>query len=144
MPEQDLLSIAKGVVDAFNASDWERIRDIAGNGVYREVGTRRRLEGGDEIVGALQVWKNAMPDVSGTVTNGFTSGNQVALEVTWTGTQTAPLEPGGYIRKIGGGIPASGQRHTNAAAWIFEFDGIKLKESRQYFDMATFIPSAAA
>ena len=144
MPEQDLLSIAKGVVDSFNASDWERVRALAGDSVYHEVGTQRRVQGSDEIVNAFQSWKQAMPDVQGTITNAFLSGNQVAVEVTWSGTHTGPLEPGGYIRQVVADmIPATGERHTTPSAWIFEFDGDKIKESRQYFDMAAFLRAAS-
>ena len=69
-----------------------------------------------------------MPDAQGTVTNSFVSGNTVTLEITWKGTHTGPL--------IGpaGTIPASGKSQTTPAAWVLEFDGEKISESRHYFD----------
>ena len=79
-----------------------------------------------------------MPDVKGTVTNAFASGNNAVLEVTWEGTQTGPMDgPGGTL-------PPSGKRQTTRAAWVFEFDGDKIKESRQYFDMLSFMQQIGA
>jgi len=136
--EQNLIAIARSMVEAFNNSDWDRTRALVGNGVYNEIGTQRRLQGGDEILRAMQGWKQAMPDVKGTVTNALASGNEVVLEVTWHGTHTGPLET------PGGTVPASGKSQTTPAAWIFEIDGDQIKESRQYFDMVAFLQQIGA
>ncbi len=135
----DLTSIAREAVEAFNASDWERSKAIlTPDYVYNELGTQRRIEGPEEVVAAMQVWKEAMPDVVGTVTNTFVSGNTVTLQVTWEGTQTGPLE--GPM----GTIPASGRRQVTPAAWIFTFEGEKIKESHHYFDMMTLLTQIGA
>lgn len=137
MADQDLIATARGALEAFNASDWERTRAVLGASVYHEVGTQRHLQGDDLVLG-LQGWKQAMPDVIGTVTNAFASGNQVALEVTWSGTHTGPLQT------PTGSIPASGKRQSTPAAWIFQFEGDQIKESRQYFDMLAFLQQIGA
>ena len=120
----DLTKIAREVVEAFNASDWERTKALmTPDYLYDEVGTQRRIQGPEEVVAALRGWKEAMPDVTGTITNAFASGNMVTLEVTWEGTHTGPLEgPTGTI-------PASGKRQVTPSAWIFSFEGEKIKES---------------
>ena len=135
----ELTKIAREVVDAFNASDWERSKaPLAPNTLYSEVGTQRRIQGPAAIIEALQGWKQAMPDVKGTVTNAFASGNTAVLEVTWEGTHTGPLVgPGGTI-------PASGKHQVTPSAWIFDFDGDKIRESRQYFDMMTLLQQIGA
>src|SRR3990172_1445788 len=113
MAGQDLASVASGVVEAFNQSDWERsAAALAPNSLYNEVGTQRRLQGSDEIIAALKGWKQAMPDVKGTVSKALASGNIAVLEVTWQGTQTGALET------PGGTIPASGKSQTTPSAWI--------------------------
>ena len=138
MGDQDLIKLAKEAVDSFNKDDLNRSSALLGAGVYNEVGTGRRLRGQAEILPALQGWKKAMPDVKGTVTNAVASGNIAVLEVTWEGTQTGPLDgPGGTL-------PPSGKRQTTPAAWVFEFEGDKLKESRQYFDMMSFMQQIGA
>lgn len=139
MAEQDLIKIAREAVDAFNKSDWERTKAImTPDYVYNEVGTGRRIQGPVEVVAALQEWKQAMPDVTGTVTNAFASGNTVTLQVTWEGTQTGPMEgPSGTI-------PASGKRQVTPSAWIFNLEGDKIKDSHHYFDMLSFFKQIGA
>ena len=134
MAEQDLIRAARGVVDSFNASDWERCKAaLAVDSLYDEVGTSRRVKGIGEIIPCWQAWKKGMPDVKGAVNNAFVTGNTVVLEVTWKGTHTGPLEgPKGTI-------PATGKRQTTRAGWVMNFDSGKIKESRHYFDMLSFM-----
>jgi len=139
MAEQDAIRIARENIDAFNAGDWQRVKaTLAPDSVYDEVATQRRLQGADEIVQALQGWKQAMPDAMGTVTNAVASGNTVTQEITWEGTQSGPLVgPGGTI-------PASGKRQVTRAAWIAIVEGGKIQESRQYFDMMALLQQLGA
>ena len=134
MAEQDLIPAARGVVDAFNASDWDGDKTaMTPDCVYDEVGTSRILRGVGEIIRCFQEWKQAMPDVRGTVTNAWATGNTVVLEVTWKGTHTGPLQgPSGTV-------PATGKQQTTRAGWVLNFDGGKIKDSRHYFDMFSFM-----
>ena len=139
MADQDLTRIARDMVNSFNESDWERTRALlTPNTVYNELGTQRSLKGPNEIIEALQGWKQAMPDVKGTVLNCIASGNTVTMEVSWTGTQTGPLEGSA------GTIPPSGKSQTTPSAWIFEFEGGQIRESRHYFDMVTLLTQIGA
>ena len=134
MAEQDLIRAARGVVEAFNASDWEQCKAAhAPDALYDEVGTSRRMGGVSDIISCLQAWKEAMPDNKGSVTNALATGNTVVLEVTWQGTHTGPL--------VGpkGTVPATGKQQTTRTSWVLNFDGGKIKESRHYFDMLSFM-----
>ena len=92
-----------------------------------------RLQGAGNIIQCLQGWKAALPDVKGTVTNTYATGNTVVLAVTWKGTHTGPLEgPTGTVQ-------ATGKQVTTRASWVLNFDGGKVKESRHYFDMLSFM-----
>jgi steroid delta-isomerase-like uncharacterized protein len=134
MTEQELIQAARDVVKAFNASDWEGYRArVTPDSVYDEVGTSRRLEGVEDIIQAMQGWKEAMPDVTGTVNNAVASGDTVVLEVTWKGTQTGPL------RGPSGTIEPTGKEQATRSGWVMNFEGGKLKESRNYFDMLSFL-----
>ena len=134
----ELTSHAKSVVEAFNNDDWDAARQLLGNSTYNELGTQRSLEGADAIVGALQGWKSAMPDVTGTVTSATESGQHVVLEVTWEGTQT------GEMVTEQGTIPPSGKRQKTPGAFVFEYENGELKESRNYFDLLTFLKQIGA
>jgi len=134
MTEQELIKTARSFVDAFNDNDWDRAASLlTPNAIYNEVGTQRRVQGAAEIVQGIQSWKEAMPDVKGTVTNAFANTNRAVLEITWEGTHTGPLAgPGGTI-------PASGKRPVTPSAFIFDFVGDRIKETRNYFDMLSFL-----
>ena len=134
MSEQDLKQIARGFIEAFNRSDWDGCKKtLTSNSVYDEVGTSRRIQGVNEIISSLQGWKEAMPDVKGTVTNNIVSGNTAVLEVTWQGTHTGPLQtPSGTIE-------ATGKQQTTRASFVMNFDGEKIEESKHYFDMLSFM-----
>ena len=43
-----------------------------------------------------------------------------------------------------GTIPASGNRQRTPAAWVFDYEGGQLRESRHYFDMLTFLRQIGA
>jgi steroid delta-isomerase-like uncharacterized protein len=134
----DLLAHAKGVVDAFNNADWDTTGNLVGDSTYNEIGTQRSLRGAKEIVEALQGWKAAMPDVMGTVTGAVESDERVVLEVVWEGTQT------GEMVTEQGTIPPSGKHQRTPSAFIFDYEGGKLKESRHYFDMLSFLQQIGA
>lgn len=139
MTEQQLIKTARSFVDAFNDNDWDRVTSLlTANAVYSEVGTQQRIQGAAEIVQGIQSWKKAMPDVKGTVTDAFANTNRAALEITWKGTHSGPLTgPSGTI-------PASGKSTVTPSAFIFEFVGDKIKESRNYFDMLSFLQQIGA
>ena len=136
MAEQDLIRAARGIVDAFNAGDWERCRAaLAVDSLYDEVGTSRSMKGIGDIIPCWRAWKEAMPDVKGSVTNAVATGNTVVLEVTWKGTYTGPLAG------PKGAIPATGKQQATRASWVLSFDGGKIKESRHY---STCCPSCSS
>ena len=134
----ELTAHAKGVVEAFNNDDWDAARRLIGDSTYNELGTQRSLNGSDAVIGALQGWKAAMPDVKGTVTSAVESGQRVVLEVTWEGTQT------GEMVTEQGTIPPSGKRQKTPSAFIFDYEDGKLKESRNYFDVLTLLKQIGA
>jgi steroid delta-isomerase-like uncharacterized protein len=135
----EMVKIAREQVDAFNSGDWELLRGtLAYDARYDELGTQRKIEGPEKIVELFKGWKQAFPDAAGTVTSAFASGDKAALEVTWKGTHTGPLE------SAEGTIPASGKRQETPAAIFFTFEGNKIKRSRHYFDSLTLLKQIGA
>ena len=130
----EMIKLARAQVDAFNSGDWELMRGtFASDSRYEELGTQRKIEGPEKIIELFKGWKQAFPDAAGTVTSAVSSGNEVALEVTWKGTHTGPLTT------AEGTIPASGKSQETPAALFYTFDGDKVKESRHYFDSLTLL-----
>jgi len=106
MAALDPAQVARGLVTAFNDGDWDTVRDtLTPDSVYDEVGTSRRLEGVDTIIGALHGWKEAMPDVKGTVASSLTAGNTAVLEV--SGPEHKPVR---WRRPPGRFRPAASSR----------------------------------
>jgi steroid delta-isomerase-like uncharacterized protein len=136
---EEIVKLARRQVDAFNTGDWEQLRaGLASDSRYDELGTQRKIEGPEQIVELFKAWKTAFPDAAGTVTSAVASGSKAALEVTWKGTHSGPLE------SAEGTIPASGKRQETPAAFFFTFEGDKIKESRHYFDSMTLLKQIGA
>jgi steroid delta-isomerase-like uncharacterized protein len=134
-----MVKFAREQIDAFNNGDWERVHaGLAPDSRYNELATQRKVEGPDQIIELFKGWKTAFPDAAGMVTSAVGSGDTVALEVTWKGTQTGPL---GTAK---GTIPASGKRQETPAAMVFTFEDGKIKDSRQYFDLMTLLKQIGA
>ncbi len=139
MAEQELIATAYELVEAFNASDWDRFRALSTEDcVYKEIGTHRQFQGPDEIVKVMEGWKEAFPDAAGTVTNAIASGNTVVLEISYQGTQTGPFET------LNGTIPASDRVAVTEAIQVLEFEGGLVKENRQYFDSLAMLQQIGA
>jgi steroid delta-isomerase-like uncharacterized protein len=135
----EIVKLARKQVDAFNTGDWEQMQAmLASDSHYDELGTQRKIEGSEKIVELFKGWKTAFPDAVGTVTSSVASGNTAALEVTWKGTHTGPLET------ADGTIPASGKSQETPAAFFLTFEGDKVKESRHYFDSMTLLKQIGA
>jgi steroid delta-isomerase-like uncharacterized protein len=134
-----IVKIAREQVDAFNNSDWERVRaGLASDSRLDEFGTERKIDGPEKIVELFKGWKQAFPDAAGTVKSTYASGDTAILEVTWKGTHSGPLTT------AEGTIPASGKRQETPAAIFFTFEGDKIKESRHYFDSLTLLKQIGA
>ena len=139
MSEQNLIGIARELIDAFNTGDAERFKKhVIADVVYDEVGTQRKMHGADSWIQAWEMWRQALPDVKGTITSAVASGNTVVQEITWQGTHSGPLPlPGGTI-------PASGKRQITRASQVLIFSGDRVKESRHYFDMLSLLQQIGA
>ena len=88
----DLVQVADAFIKAFDAADWQRFKaSLSPDVAYEETGTGRRTQGADVYVQLVQGWKQAFPDVAGTIRQAIGSGNTVVQEITWEGTHTGEL-----------------------------------------------------
>jgi steroid delta-isomerase-like uncharacterized protein len=139
MSEQDVLRTAREAIEAFSQNDRERFRaTMTADAVYDEKATGRRVEGVDQVVELSWGWRQAFPDVRGTVTGGLGSGDTAVIEITWEGTQTGPLA------MPGGELPASGKRFRVQGVQVVQGSGGKLREVRHYFDLLTMLQQIGA
>lgn len=127
----DFTAVVRENLDAFNAGDWQRMRETMTPGsIYVEPATGRRVEGADAVIEVNEGWKAAIPDAQGTVTSEFGCDDRVVTEVTWTGTHSGPLE-----LPTGGAIPPSGRPIEVPGVQVCRIEDGKLAEVHHYFDM---------
>ena len=139
MESRDLASLARAQVESFNANDWDGVRaSMLTDVVYDERATGRVMQGSDAIIEAMKGWKTFNSDVTGTISNIHVSGDTAVVEVTWEGTMDGPLET------PGGTVPPTGKGHATHGAWVMTFEGDKLRESRNYFDMLQLLQPVGA
>jgi len=112
-------ALATRGIEAFNAADWDALRELCSPSVtYTETGTGLRLEGIDNCDVAWHAWRTAMPDLTGTVTRTLEDGDLAAIEIRWVGTQTGPLAT------PDGEIPPTGRRmEITSTQWVTVRDG---------------------
>ncbi len=134
MATQNPIDIAKASVEAYNAKNWDRVREtILPTVVYDEVGTHRRLTGANDVITAWKGWAEAIPDSTATFESATASGNTVTLELTWRGHQK------GSLKMPSGDIAATGRPIELRACQIIEVADGKAKSIRQYFDIDTLV-----
>lgn len=131
---RSIVDVAKASINVYNEKNWERARaSLAPDCTYEEIATNQTAHGVNEVVSLWQGWAKAMPDSKGTVDKTFFHDNMVALELTWRGTHSGPLQT------PRGEIAPTGKRFEVRACQVFEVSGERAKSVRHYFDMNTLL-----
>ena len=131
--------VATRMLEAFNDADWDAFRaEVSDDVVYVESGTGRRIEGADAYLALCEGWKQALPDVRGTVRRAVEGDGVVAQEVTWTGTHDGPLPT------PNGDIPATGRPvSVEATLWVDARDGT-VSEVHHHLDVMALLAQIGA
>jgi steroid delta-isomerase-like uncharacterized protein len=124
----DAQAVGAQFVEAFNAHDEARIRELnAEHGVFEAPGDVQ-LEGRDANTEYAMSWLNAFPDARLNVHNELAAGNWVVQEFTFEGTHTGPLQT------PMGEVPATGRSLKGRGAQIFKVEDDAVVDTRLYFD----------
>ncbi len=124
----DAQEVGARFIEAFNAHDEARIRELnAENAVFEAPGDVH-VEGGDAATAYAMEWINAFSDARITVHNEIVAGDWVVQEFTFEGTHTAPMQ------SPMGEIAPTNRSLTGRAVQIFKVDGDTVVETRLYFD----------
>lgn len=119
---------------AFEAGNWDEYRaGYADDATYVQFATREEMNGPEEITSAMQRWKQAFPDLKGTIKNSFDAGDKILVEVEWEGTHTGPLE-GPF-----GTLQPTGRRGSVQAVLVMTLRDGKIVENHHYFDLMTVL-----
>ena len=115
-------------VEAFNAHDEARIRELNAENTKFEAPGDVKIEGGEAATQYAMAWIRGFPDARITVHNELSSGDWVAQEITFEGTHEDTLSG------PGGDIPATHNRLIGRAVQIFNVEGDAITDTRLYYD----------
>ena len=134
MSDQQLIDTAKAPFIGYNEKDWDKVRaSTTTDLVYDEVATHRKVEGIDQVLEVWQGWATAFPDSHLIFHDSSESSGKVALELTFHGTHTGPMQTPDEE------IPATGNSVELRACELVEVEDGKVKSIRNYFDMMTMM-----
>jgi predicted ester cyclase len=115
-------------VEAFNAHDEGRMRELTANDAVIEAPGDVRLEGGDATVGYATAWLTAFPDARIDVRDELVAGDWVVQEFAFSGTHTGPLQ------SPMGEIPATNRPLRGRGVQIFRVRDGAVSDTRLYYD----------
>ncbi len=124
----DAQRIGREFLEAFNAHDEERIRQLNAENAVLEAPGDVRLEGGEPVTQYAMGWLRAFPDARLTIHNEFESGDWVVQEFTFEGVH------GETLATPAGEIPATNRRLTGRGVQILRVEGGRVADTRLYFD----------
>ena len=124
----DARQIGAEFVDAFNAHDEGRIRELNGENSVIEAPGDVRLEGREAATQYAMAWLRAFPDARINVKNELVDGDWIAQEFTFEGTHEDTLA------SPNGDIPATHNRLNGRGVQVFKVEGGVVTDTRLYFD----------
>ncbi len=124
----DAKAVADAWVEAFNAHDEARIRELNGENAVFEGPADVRLEGREATTEYAMSWLNAFGDARINVHDELVAGNWVVQEFVFEGTHTAPLP------SPAGEIPATNRQLRGRGAQILKIEGDTVVDTRLYYD----------
>jgi steroid delta-isomerase-like uncharacterized protein len=138
-PAVDLGRATAELIEAFNQADWDSMRaHLTPDVHYEETGTGRSIDGADAYLALCQGWREAFPDVVGTVVTALAGDRVAALEIGWEATHTGPLET------PAGTLPATGRRVSIDATFWARYEGDRIAEAHHHIDVLTLLQQVGA
>jgi predicted ester cyclase len=115
-------------IEAFNAHDEARIRELNGENVVLEAPGDVRIEGREAATQYAMSWLGAFSDARLIVHHEFGEGDWAAQRCTFEGTHD------GTLSSPAGDIPATHKRLNGRCFQVFRVEGETVVETYLYFD----------
>lgn len=123
--------VVKQWAAAWNAGSPERMAALfTEDGVYEDHAFQVVFRGRDGVAQWVSITTGAIDDTHVEVTGAFRSGDRIAVQWTFSGTDSA----GGL-----GGQPPTGKSFSVPAASIFEMKGNKIRRVDDYYNLADLL-----
>lgn len=124
----DARQVGADFVEAFNAHDESRIRELNAENAILEAPGDVRVEGREAATRYAMAWLNAFPDARITVSNELEAGDWIVQEFTFEGAHEDTLST------PAGDIPATHRRLTGRGVQVLHVEGSAVADTRLYFD----------
>jgi predicted ester cyclase len=124
----DAREIGQRFVDAFNAHDQQRIRELTSENAAFEAPGDVKIKGREPSTQYAMAWLNAFPDARITVHNELAAGDWVVQEFTFSGTHE------GTLMSPAGEIPPTNRTLNGRGVQIVRVEGDAVTDTRLYFD----------
>jgi steroid delta-isomerase-like uncharacterized protein len=124
----DVRAAATAFVEAFNAHDEDRIRELNAESTVLEAPGDVRIQGREPATQYAMAWLNAFPDARITVHNEVHAGDWVVQEFTFDGTHQDTLST------PTGDIPATNRQLSGRGVQILRVEDGAIADARLYFD----------
>ncbi len=124
----DAQRVGAEFVEAFNAHDENRIRELNAESAVLEAPGDVRLEGREAATQYAMAWLRAFPDAQITVHNELEAGDWVIQEFTFEGAHTETLST------PAGEIPATNRQLRGRGVQLLHVDRGNVADTRLYFD----------
>jgi steroid delta-isomerase-like uncharacterized protein len=124
-------AVAREMLRAFNASDWEALRAVVTEDfAYREYGTSRQAVGADAALEIITPWKVVLgAEHTGELVDVVATDDRVVFQLVWRGKHVAPM-PG----PDGTPIPPTGMDVATPACMVMRMRDGRITEMDHYFD----------
>ncbi|HEY4688168.1 MAG TPA: ester cyclase [Anaerolineae bacterium] len=133
MSVQENIRLDEEFIAAWNSHDVDRaLAVLSEEVVWHDVASPEPMHGKAAIRPYLQGWFTAFPDLTAMVKNRVVTEDQVAAELSFTGTNSGPLQmaPGAPA------IPATGKKVTGRGTYFVRIRNGKAMEVHSYPDGA--------
>ena len=137
--KEDKIRQAKEFIHAFNTNDWDLLESTLSPQLdYCEIATKTTVDSSVKFVELCKGWKSIMTDCTGEVTDTHSCGDTVVLEITWSGTQTGPMQT------AMGEHPPSGRFHTIQGVQILTVKENQITSIKNHFDLLSMLTQFGA
>ena len=129
----DAREVGQHFIDAFNAHDERRIRELNGENAVFEAPGDVRVEGREAAAQYALAWLRAFPEARLTIHHELVDGDWVVQEFTFTGTHESTL------MSPAGEIPATHKTLNGRGVQIFRVEDDAVVDTRLYFDQVQIL-----
>jgi steroid delta-isomerase-like uncharacterized protein len=130
----DPIAVSRAIYDHFSRDEFDRVLDYIGDDIEAVlVPFGQTFRGRDGFVGFMRGFKDAFPDLTISIMNQFTDGEQVANEFTARGTHT------GVLMTPAGPIPPTGRAVDFTVCEVLTVRDGKVRRLINYQDAASLM-----